>query len=82
MSDYATAWDFLTSAIGAAKGQSYGSINDVEHLNPDQRIEVAKVVALLSLSQELSMIAHGEGKFGEMLETKLGSIATELGSSK
>lgn len=30
--DYATAWDALAAAIGSAKGQSSGYIDDVEHL--------------------------------------------------
>lgn len=54
MSDYNTAWDALTEAIGAAKGSTAGSITEQEHLTVDQRIEVAKVAALLSISQELS----------------------------
>ena len=56
MSDYPTAWDALTKAIGAAKGSKSGSIDDVDHLTVDQRIEVAKVAALLSISQELSAL--------------------------
>lgn len=82
MSDYATAWDSLANAIGSGKGQSYGSIDDVEHLTTDQRIEVAKIAALLSISQELSLIAHGEGKFGEMLEAKLGQIVAGVEKSE
>jgi hypothetical protein len=57
-SDYATAWDALAAAIGAAKGQSSGSINDVEHMTIDQQLKVAEVAALLSISQELSAIHH------------------------
>lgn len=75
MSDYATAWDSLADAIGAGKGESSGSITDVEHLTVDQRIEVAKVAALLSISQELSGIRQGEGKFAEMVDVHLASIA-------
>jgi hypothetical protein len=30
--DYSTAWDALTDAIGAAKGQSASSFTDQEHL--------------------------------------------------
>lgn len=53
MSDYNTAWSALTEAIGAAKGHSSGSITDVDHLTVDQRLKVAEVAALLSISQEL-----------------------------
>ncbi|MFI8413743.1 hypothetical protein ACIGB6_14915 [Paeniglutamicibacter gangotriensis] len=56
MSDYEVAWDALAEAIGAAKGVSSGSITDTEHLTVDQRIEVAKVAALLSISQEISSL--------------------------
>lgn len=62
--DYATAWDTLTNATGAAKGKSAGYINEVEHLTIDQRIEAAKVVALLSIAQEISDLNprnHGGG---------------------
>jgi hypothetical protein len=63
MSDYNTAWSTLGNAIGAVKGQSSGSIDDVGHLSPDQQIEVAKVAALLSIAQELSAIrADGIGR--------------------
>lgn len=54
--DYSTAWDALARAIGAAKGQSSGSITDVDHLTVDQRLKVAEVAALLSISQELSAL--------------------------
>lgn len=54
--DYSTAWDALTDAIGAAKGQSAGSITDQEHLTVDQRLKVAEVAALLSIAQELSAL--------------------------
>lgn len=57
-SDYSTAWDSLTKAIGTAKGFSSGSISEAEHLSIDQQIEVAKVAALLSISQELSLISE------------------------
>lgn len=56
MSDYAVAWDALAEAIGAAKNVSSGSIAETEHMTVDQRIEVAKVAALLSISQELSAL--------------------------
>lgn len=62
--DYATAWDTLTNAIGAAQGRSAGYITEVEHLTVDQRIEVAKVAALLSIAQEISDLNprnHGGG---------------------
>lgn len=58
MSDYNTAWDSLAKAIGAAKGASSGSIDDVDHLTTDQRLKVAEIAALLSISQELSLIHH------------------------
>jgi hypothetical protein len=54
--DYSTAWDALTEAIGAAKGQSAGSITDQDHLTVDQRLKVAEVAALLSIAQELSAL--------------------------
>lgn len=58
MTDYNTAWDTLTQAIGAAKGQSSGYIDQVDHMTVDQRLKVAEVAALLSISQELSAIRH------------------------
>lgn len=58
MSDYNTAWDSLAETIGAAKGQSSGSITDLEHLTTDQRLKVIEIAALLSISQELSSIHH------------------------
>jgi len=54
--DYSTAWDALGEAIGAAKGQSSGSITDQEHLTVDQRLKVAEIAALLSIAQELSAL--------------------------
>lgn len=54
--DYATAWDALGRAIGAAQGHSSGSVDEVEHLTFDEQIKVAQVVALLSISQELSAL--------------------------
>ncbi|MEV8274621.1 hypothetical protein [Microbacterium sp. NPDC077184] len=54
--DYATAWDALTSAIGAAQGQSSATIDDVEGLTIEQRLKVAEIAALLSISQELSAL--------------------------
>lgn len=54
--DYSTAWDALTDAIGAAKGQSAGSVGDQDHLTVDQRLKVAEVAALLSIAQELSSL--------------------------
>lgn len=55
---YSTAWETLTNAIGAANGYSTGTIVDVDHLTVDQRIAAAHVVALLSISEELSAIRH------------------------
>ncbi|MGN7859509.1 hypothetical protein ACTJI8_02900 [Microbacterium sp. 22303] len=54
--DYSTAWDALANAIGAAKGESSGYIDDVEHLTVDQQLKVAEIAALLSISQELSAL--------------------------
>ena len=54
--DYANAWDALSTAIGAAKGESSGSIEDIDHLTFDEQIKVAQVAALLSISQELSAL--------------------------
>ena len=59
MNDYSTAWDSLAKTIGAAKGQSSGYFDDVDHLTIDQRLKVAEVAALLSIAQELSGIRHG-----------------------
>jgi hypothetical protein len=56
MSDYNTAWDSLAEAIGAAKGVSSGSITDTIHMTIDQRLKVAEIAALLSISQELSAL--------------------------
>lgn len=55
MSDYATASDNLARAIGNANGET-GFHNRIDHLTIDQQIEVAKVQALLSIAQELSLI--------------------------
>ncbi|MCC3278411.1 hypothetical protein LJ754_04465 [Arthrobacter sp. zg-Y40] len=54
--DYSTAWDALSEAIGAAKGESAGSITDQDHLTVDQRLKVAEVAALLSIAQEISAL--------------------------
>lgn len=54
--DYSTAWDALGEAIGAARGQSSGSITDQDHLTVDQRLKVAEIAALLSIAQELSAL--------------------------
>lgn len=56
MSDYNTAWDALTGAIGRAKGMSSGYVDDVEHLTVDQQLKVAEIAALISISQELSAL--------------------------
>lgn len=56
MSDYNTAWDSLAEAIGTAKGASSGSITDTTHMTIDQRLKVAEIAALLSISQELSAL--------------------------
>ncbi len=78
MTDYANAWDLLADAIGAAKNESSGAIADVAHLTIDQRIEVAKVAALLSISQELSGLRQGEGAGPEKIEAHLSRIAMHL----
>jgi hypothetical protein len=66
--DYATAWDTLAAAIGAAQGYSSGTINEVDHLTIDQRLKVAEVAALLSIAQELSALnpqnTQGPGEDG------------------
>lgn len=54
--DYATAWDALAEAIGAAEGRSTGSINEIGHMSVDQQLKVAEVAALLSIAQELSAL--------------------------
>ena len=52
--DYATAWDALATAIGKAKGQSSGYVDDLEHMTTDQQLKVAEIAALLSIAQEIS----------------------------
>lgn len=52
--DYATAWDALGRAIGAAQGHSSGSVDEVEHMTVDQQLKVAEIAALLSIAQEIS----------------------------
>jgi hypothetical protein len=54
--DYATAWDALAEAIGAAKGLSSGSIDDIAHLTTDQQLKVAEIAAILSVAQEISAL--------------------------
>jgi hypothetical protein len=56
--DYATAWDALTAAIGSARGQSSGSIHDMQDLSTDQQLKAVEIAALLSIAQELSSIHH------------------------
>ncbi|WP_104164761.1 hypothetical protein [Arthrobacter sp. SX1312] len=56
--DYASAWDSLAAAIGAAEGKSSGSFDRQDHLTVDQRLKAAEVAALLSIAQELSGIRH------------------------
>jgi hypothetical protein len=58
MHDYSAAWDTLSQAIGSAKGQSSGSITNMDHLTTDQQFKVAEITALLSIAQELSGIHH------------------------
>lgn len=60
MNNYADAWDLLAKAIGAAQGKSSGTVMNLEGLTVDQQLKVAEVTALLSISQELSII-HYEG---------------------
>lgn len=55
--DYANASDNLAQAIGQAAGHGTSGYHyRTEHLTVDQRIEVAKVQALLAIAAELSMI--------------------------
>lgn len=54
--EYAVASEALSTAIGAAKGVSSGSIDDIDHLTFDNQIKVAQVAALLSIAQELSAL--------------------------
>ncbi|WP_425309095.1 hypothetical protein AADG42_10150 [Ammonicoccus fulvus] len=58
MSDYNNAWDSLCKTIGAAQDKSSGYFDQVDHLTIDQRLKVAEIAALLSISQELSAIRH------------------------
>lgn len=53
---YAVAWDSLAETIGAAQGYSSGSITDLEGLTTDQRLEVAKIAAILALVEEVSAL--------------------------
>lgn len=57
-SEYDTAWETLTNAIGSAKGSSSGSITEIDHLTTDQQLKAAEVVALLAIAQQLNMIRH------------------------
>lgn len=54
--DYVTAWDALTETIGAARDKSSGRINDLDHLNIDQRLKVIQIAALLAISEEISAL--------------------------
>lgn len=54
--NYHTACDALGDAIGAAKGQSSGTITEISHMTVDQQLKVAEVAALLSIAQELSAL--------------------------
>lgn len=54
--DYVTAWDALAEIIGATRGHSSGSINDLDHLNIDQRLKVIQIAALLAISEEVSAL--------------------------
>lgn len=56
--DWAKSWDALAKAIGAAKGQSFGTFGDVEHLTTDQQLKVVEIAALLSISQEVNHLRH------------------------
>ena len=59
MSDnWASAWDALCNTIGAAKGSSAGYFDDQDHLTTEQRLKVAEVAALLSISQEINHLRH------------------------
>lgn len=51
MSDYGTAWTILNSVAG---GDFVG--DHLDELSPDQKLKAAEVVALLSISQELSSL--------------------------
>ncbi|WP_275778985.1 hypothetical protein [Paenarthrobacter sp. Y-19] len=54
--DYRVAWDALGDAIGAGKGQSAGSITEIDHLTVDQQLKAAEVAALLAIAQEISAL--------------------------
>lgn len=58
VNDYARAWDSLTEAIGAAENKSTGFFYKQEHLTVDQRLKAAEVAALLSISQEISLLRN------------------------
>lgn len=64
--DYASAWDALSATIGAAEGRSTGSIDQLEHLTIDQRLQVVQISALLSIAQEISAFnPSNETHYGE-----------------
>jgi hypothetical protein len=58
--NYNTAWRALLGAIGAANGDANPSIDEVDSLTPDQRFKAAEIVALLSISQELSALRQAK----------------------
>lgn len=53
---YAIAWDALAENIGAAQVNSSGSINELDHLNIDQRLKVIQIAALLAVCEEVSAL--------------------------
>lgn len=65
MSNYIAAWDALAEAIGSADGQSVGSISEISHLTREHKLEVAKIAAILSVSQELSKLNPNNNEDGE-----------------
>ena len=59
MNDYYGALESLVKAIGTADGTGPAMIAEVDHLSRDQQFKVAEILALLSISQELSAINGG-----------------------
>jgi hypothetical protein len=59
VNDYYGALESLVKAIGTADGTGPAMVTEVDHLTRDQQLQVAQILALLSISQELSAINGG-----------------------
>ncbi|MCL2737109.1 MAG: hypothetical protein FWD75_10890 [Propionibacteriaceae bacterium] len=54
--EFENAWHTLLDAIGEAQGTTSPGIMELEGLTVDQRLKVAEISALLSISNELSRL--------------------------